>query len=69
MFRFTKHLWMIVLALTALVVLMAPATQAASPLRAVQMDEPFEINGQIIGVEMRQREPNSSTAELLRAPH
>ena len=28
--RFTKHLWMIVLALTALV---------------VQMDEPFEING------------------------
>ena len=45
MLRFTKHLWMIVLALTALVVLLAPATQAASPRLVVQMDESFEING------------------------
>ena len=43
--RFTKHLWMIVLALTALVVLFAPASQAAGPRLTVQMDEPFEING------------------------
>jgi len=45
MTRFTKHLWMIVLALTALVVLLAPDSQAASPRLVVQMDEAFEING------------------------
>jgi len=43
--RFTKHLWMIVLALTALVVFLAPSSQAASPRLVVQMDESFEING------------------------
>jgi hypothetical protein len=43
--RFTKHLWMIVLALTALVVLLAPSAQAAGCRLVVQMDEPFEING------------------------
>ena len=43
--RFTKQLWMIVLALTALVVIFAPASQAADCRLIVQMDEPFEING------------------------
>jgi len=45
--RFTKHLWMIVLALTALVVFLAPSSQAASPRLVVQMDEQFEINGKL----------------------
>jgi len=45
--RFTKHLWMIVLALTALVVFLAPATQAAGPRLVVQMEESFEIDGKL----------------------
>ena len=45
MLRFNKQLWMIVLALTALVVLFAPTSQAASLRLVVQMDEPFEISG------------------------
>ena len=42
-----KHLWMIVLALAALVVLLAPDSQAADRRLVAQMDEPFEIDGKL----------------------
>jgi hypothetical protein len=40
-----KRLWMIVLALAAVVVLFAPDSLAADHRLVVKMDEPFEING------------------------
>ena len=45
MYRGEKHLWMIVLALAALVVLLAPDSQAADRKLVVQMDEPYEVSG------------------------
>ena len=46
MFEARRHLWMTVLALAALTAMFAPAAQAGEKL-VVQMDEPFEIAGQI----------------------
>ena len=47
MFKFSKTLWLVVVALAVLAGLLAPPVPAASPRLVVHVNEPFEVNGHV----------------------
>ena len=70
MFRVRKEMWMVIVALTLLVMVFAPNTRAAGQRLVAQVNEPFEVDGRIFPAgqlsvrEVRDYSPVSSLNQL-----